>query len=399
MTARRVLSLCVLVIVSTGITSMVMAQSWRIAASAKAKFAPAPDPRPCPTDPRPSPSRCGRPVDLVICLDTSGSMTGLIDSARAKLWDVVTELVRVEPNARLRVGLLTYGTPTNSTAAQGWVFRHSDLTTDLDYVYARMMEMTTNGGDEFVGWVLNDAVHTMSWSTAPNALKLVFVAGNESADQCSTQFNFRNVAREARHKGIVINSIYAGRHGSGVNEGWDQVARHGGGEFFAIDQNAATVQISTPHDPVLIELNAQLNATYVPYGDAGQVGIKRQLEQDENAAKFGQQTVASRAVAKSTVAYDNARWDLVDKVAAEPDFDLSKLEDAELPAPMRTMAPGEQRAYVVTMQQRRAEIQQKIQQVSQEREAFVRDQRARQAPGQEGLDDAMKKAIRAQAGS
>jgi hypothetical protein len=377
-----------------------MAQSWRIAATAKATIAPAPDPRPCPVKPDPQPPhRCGRPVDLVICLDTSGSMTGLIDSARAKLWDVVTELVRVEPNAKLRVGLLTYGTPSNSTAARGWVYRHSDLTTDLDSVYARMMEMCTNGGDEFVGWVLNDAVNTMSWSSAPNALKLVFVAGNESADQCSTQFNFRQVAREARNKGIIINSIYAGHHNTGVNEAWDQVARHGGGDYFAIDQNAATVQISTPQDKVLIELNAQLNATYVPYGDAGRAGADRQKEQDDNAAKFGEQTAASRVEAKATVAYENARWDLVDAVANEPDFDVAKLEKKDLPAELRKMAPQEQRAYVGQMQQRRAEVQRQIQQVSQEREEFVRDQRARQAPGQEGLDDAMKKVIRAQAGS
>ena len=57
-----------------------------------------------------------RPVDLVICLDTSGSMEQLIDSVRGRIWDIVTELSFLQPTPHLRVGLLTYGTPSTSTA-------------------------------------------------------------------------------------------------------------------------------------------------------------------------------------------------------------------------------------------------------------------------------------------
>ena len=48
-------------------------------------------------------------VDLVIALDVSGSMDGLIDSARQRLWDVVNELGRAQPQPQLRVALVTYG--------------------------------------------------------------------------------------------------------------------------------------------------------------------------------------------------------------------------------------------------------------------------------------------------
>ena len=184
-----------------------------------------PAPTPDKTSPTVDPSDQRRPVDLVVCLDTSGSMTQLIDSARAKLWDVVNELALAKPTPLLRVGLLTYGSPKLSTAERGWVVRQTDLTSDLDAVYAKMMAMTTDGGDEYVGWVLNDAVNTMNWSTDPNALKLVFVAGNESADQASHRYNFRHVAELARSRGLVINAFYAGDHSRGVAEAWDQVQR------------------------------------------------------------------------------------------------------------------------------------------------------------------------------
>ncbi|MDO8629789.1 MAG: VWA domain-containing protein, partial [Phycisphaerales bacterium] len=202
-----------------------------------------------------------RPIDLVICLDTSGSMEALIDSARARLWDIVTSLSRARPTPELRVGLLTYGSPSRSTVSQGWVVRQIDLTSDLDSVYAKMMSFSTDGGDEFVGWVLHDALETMNWSRDPKALKLIFVAGNESADQAKDVYDFRREAALARQKGIIVNAVYAGNRDAGVQERWAEVASCGGGSYTAIDMQCGTVQIETPQDKILIELNMKLNAT------------------------------------------------------------------------------------------------------------------------------------------
>lgn len=378
-----------LAVVSCSLTTWVVAQSVTVTAAVKPRPTPAHDHY---SHHHPPP---GRPVDLVICLDTSGSMTGLIDSARAKLWDVVSELVSIEPNARLRVGLLTYGSPHISTRAQGWVVRQSDLSSDLDSVYARMMSMRTNGGDEFVGWVLSDAVHTLSWSNDPRALRLIYVAGNESADQCSTSFNFRYVAREARRKGILINAIYAGPNANGISEGWDQVAAHGGGDYFAIDQDAGTCQIATPHDKVLIELNAKLNATYVPYGAAGRAGKANQVAQDANAQGYGQHSIASRAQAKASGVYRNDKWDLVDAAEA-PGFDLDEVEEAALPVEMQGMTKEQRRDYIVQKRTIRKQVKRQITEITKKRESILRKDRAERK--KKGLDDALRKSVRAHAG-
>ena len=47
----------------------------------------------------------------MIGLDTRGSMQGLIGAARQKPWSVVNEIATPKPEPRLRVALLTYGTP------------------------------------------------------------------------------------------------------------------------------------------------------------------------------------------------------------------------------------------------------------------------------------------------
>ena len=62
-------------------------------------------------------------VDVVICLDVSGSMNGLLDSARIKLWDIVNDLAKIKPTPNLRVGLYSYGgsTARGYAPAAGWV--------------------------------------------------------------------------------------------------------------------------------------------------------------------------------------------------------------------------------------------------------------------------------------
>src|SRR5690349_2247214 len=68
----------------------------------------------------PKPANGAKNIDIAICLDISGSMNGLIDSARARLWDIVNELARVKPTPNLRVALYSYGTP-RYPRENGWI--------------------------------------------------------------------------------------------------------------------------------------------------------------------------------------------------------------------------------------------------------------------------------------
>ncbi len=351
---------------------------------------------PTPCDPPAFHAPAAQAIDLVICLDTSGSMQGLIDSARAKLWDIVSELSNVQPTPQLRVGLLTYGSPNTSSADKGWIVRQIGLTSDLDAVYERMMAMSITGGDEFVGWVLNDAVNTMDWSPDPSALKLIFVAGNESADQAAHQANFRNVGSMAIAKGIKINAIYCGSHQQGLSEKWDQVARCGGGVFSSIDMQTATAQVATPYDDALLKLNIELNATYVPFGKEGRIGAARQISADASAESVGIASAPSRVAAKATVLYKNEKWDLVD-AALDKDFKLEEIKEADLPAYMQKMAPKKRVDHLAQQRTLRARVQSKIQKVGRRRRTFLRKEKSKSSSGKQGLDEALIKTIRKQA--
>src|SRR5262245_65855224 len=146
-----------------------------------------------------------RDIDVVLCLDVSGSMGGLIDSAKNKLWDIVNELAKAKPAPNLRVALYSYG-HTTYDPKKGWVRKELDLTNDLDLLYKKLFDLTINGGTEYVTRVCRDAVVEQKWSTKKDALKLIFVAGNEPASQ-DPVVKLTEAADLAKKHDIIINTI------------------------------------------------------------------------------------------------------------------------------------------------------------------------------------------------
>ncbi len=333
-------------------------------------------------------------IDLAICLDISGSMSDLLDSVRGRIWDIVTDLSRATPTPSLRVALITFGGEV--PAEDGYIVRHVDFTGDLDTVYGKLMALNTNGGEEYVGWAIERAVGALDWSTGPDALRIIFLAGNESADQLATEHDFRIAARAATDMDIIINSVYAGDREQGVSEKWDRVAQMGKGTYTAIDVASGTIQIDTPYDATLAELDGELNRTYIPFGKHGATGLANQIAQDKNAAKMGAQSCGSRVAAKGCALYNAATWDLVDALQ-QKDFRLAVIESNELPGFMRSMTPDQRRAYVVGMQSVRDAVRAEIAETDQQRRAYIRAKQTQDRRSRPSFDDALLTSLRAQA--
>lgn len=328
-------------------------------------------------------------VDLVIAIDTSSSMDGLIDSARGKLWDVVNLLGQAKPQPILRVGLISYGN-TGHDSLRGWVKKEIDLTTDLDKVYAKLFELKTSGGDEYVARAVSVATNEMSWDQNQGALKIVFVAGNESASQ-DPKISVDAAVGNAREKGILVNTIYCGNPRNTEAGGWAQVAALGNGKYASIDHNNV-VAVATPYDAEIGTLNNQLNKTYIGYGSGGGEGLARQAAQDKNAQAASAPAAASRAAAKSSGLYSNESWDLVD-AKKKGKKDVARMATEELPAEMKPMTVTEREKFVEQKSAERSQIQQKIAEVNKKREEFIKAERKKSASGP-ALDDAMKSAVK-----
>ncbi len=334
-----------------------------------------------------------RSVDLVIALDVSGSMSGLLNSARQRLWDIVNDLGSASPQPDLRVAVISFGSPSYP-AEQGFVRLDQPFTRDLDRVNQTLFAFQTNGGDEYVARAIDTAVRQLDWSHDADALRMLFVAGNEGAHQ-DPKISVETAVRAALDKDIVVNTIYCGGPLDSDASGWASVATLSEGVFASIDQSAAAVaNVATPVDEALLSLNQQLNETYVAFGTAGEQGRKNQEAQDANAYGMSAPAAASRVAAKAGSLYRAESWDLVDAVADGKS--LAEVPEAELPEPMQDMSLEQRADYLEEKQHQRARLKEEITALNRQRQQFIAEEKTKRIET-DGLDDAIRSGLRAAA--
>jgi hypothetical protein len=332
-------------------------------------------------------------IQIAILLDTSSSMDGLINQTREQLWRIVNTFATARRDGqrpRLELALYQYGNQRLSSES-GYIERLLPLTTDLDKVSEALFKLSTNGGDEYCGQVIEKAVTQLEWSSSPGDLKLIYIAGNEPFSQGPV--NFKAAVKGAISRGVVVNTIHAGSELEGVNGHWKEAALLADGHFISIDQNRAVARVAAPQDQELVKLNESLNRTYLGYGPTGGESVARQAAQDSNAAAMSPSSLATRATAKAGAHYDNSSWDVVDArkkgktVAAEA-----------LPEELRKLSPEAREKLIDEKAKERAELQAKIAALAKDRDAFVQAEIKKQAKsGAKTLDDAVIDSARVQA--
>jgi len=376
--------------ISFGSLNLLMAQEVRITISPDA--VPASQPKPPEND-----NANDRPVvQIALLLDTSNSMDGLIHQARTQLWSIVNDISKSKRDGKLpklQVALYEYGN-NNLPAGEGYVRMVLPLTSDLDLLSEKLWALTTNGGSEFCGQVIDNSTRELSWNESPGAYRAVFIAGNEPFTQGSV--DFRLAVGKALSKEIIINTIHCGSYQEGVQGKWLEASQLGRGKYLVIDQDKVAAHVPSPQDDKLIKLSTDLNLTYLPFG--GKVAVlasERQVAQDVAVAGDAGANVA-RANAKAGGNYDNRGWDLIDALTSNS-VKLESLKPEELPDVLKSKSLEEQLAIIETTKSKRAEIQKLIVQTNLEREAFVEAQRKEQAPqAGQTLDQATRAAIREQ---
>jgi len=336
-------------------------------------------------------------IQLAILLDTSNSMDGLIHQARAQLWKIVNEFATAERDGRqpvFEVALFEYGN-NGLPSETGHIRRVLPLTTDLDAVSEALFALTTNGGSEYCGWVIQEAVAQLAWSERDDDLKVIFIAGNEPFTQGPV--SYRTSCQAAIARNITVNTIHCGSEAAGMSGNWNDGALLADGRHMNIDQNQALVHIDAPQDAEIAGLGAELNATYIPFGEVGEERAARQRAEDAKALGVAPEVSTRRILVKSSGHYKNADWDLVDAVK-EGKVDLDQLDPALLPDSLRAMTLDERKAHVASNEQKRAEIKARIGRLRTEREAYVAEKRKEAGESEDdALDAAMITALREQA--
>ena len=340
-------------------------------------------------------------LEMVFVLDTTGSMGGLLEGAKQRIWGIVNEVMQ-ESHSSVRIGLVAY-----RDRGDDYVTQVLPLTADLDQVYTTLMNYEAEGGGdeaEDVRTALAEGVYKAGWSTVSSDLaQIIFLVGdapphNDYANSTDTL----TTAESAVRRGIIVNTIQCGSMGP-TTRAWRAIADHGNGQYFAIAGDGGVQAISSPYDEQMGELSNQLGSTFVPYGygDSAEGEMSRGALAREKAAVETRVATDAPSVAKAERAVNK----VVSKEAYLGDLlqslengtvTLDTINQADLPAELRRLPSADLKLELERRLAQRREIRSQIFSLSKQRQAYVETEIKKKDGEVEGFDTVVAKTVKAQ---
>ena len=210
--------------------------------------------------------KADKPVEVVFVLDTTGSMSGLIEGAKQKIWSMAHTVLSLNQSADVKFGLIGY-----KDRGDVYITKVFDLTNDIDFIYAELQKFTAQGGGDFpesVNQALYEAVELITWSPVErDVYRAIFLVGDAPPHMdYPDDVKYPETCRRARENGIIINTVQCGAHQQ-TERYWREIAELGGGDYARIQQSGGMRVIETPYDKEIKDFTDLLVATAIPYGD------------------------------------------------------------------------------------------------------------------------------------
>ncbi|MEE9321632.1 MAG: vWA domain-containing protein [Granulosicoccus sp.] len=338
-------------------------------------------------------------IDVVFVLDTTGSMEGLIDTAKEKIWSIANTMTSAQQAPDIRIGLVAY-----RDRGEDYVTQVVDLSDDIDSVYATLMDFEAEGGGdspESVNQALLDAINKMSWSQNRQAYQTVFLVGDaEPHMDYPNDTLFPEILAQAKRKNIIVNAIQCGNE-TATTKYWQQIASIGGGRYFLVEQAGGAIAVVTPFDEAIANLSVKLDDTRLYYGSTedkarmhDKVVATEKLHRESSIISRARRGVFnSTASGKKNQLGDN---ELVEAVISGS-VSLEELEQDDLPKPLQAMKPEEQREEIASIAKQRKELENQIADLASERNLYLKEKVETDGDTTNSLDQQLYDTVREQA--
>jgi Mg-chelatase subunit ChlD len=338
-------------------------------------------------------ARVAKPkVEVVFCLDTTGSMTGLIEGAKAKIWSICNQIASGKPTPDLKVGLVAY-----RDRGDEYVTKVFDLSDDLDAIHGHIKGFKAAGGGdtpESVNQALDDAVNKIKWSADRKTLKIIFLVGDAPPHMdYKDDVKYPVTCKKAVEKNIIINTVQCGKDPE-CTRVWRDVAVKSEGSYVAIAQDGGVKTYSTPFDAKLAKLNGELTKSVLVWGN------KAQKDADEGknrrALMLGAESASSR-VAFQAKNGQAAAYCFLDTIK-QGKVKLEDVKKEELPDEMKKMTLKEQKEHLAKLQKKRDELNKQVLELDRKRTDWIAKKQAEDAKkGKAGFDGEVLEVLRKQA--
>ena len=338
-------------------------------------------------------------IEVVFVLDTTGSMSGLIEAAKEKIWSIASTMASAQTAPDIKMGLVAY-----RDRGDEYVTKSVPLSRDLDSMYAQLMDFKANGGGdtpESVNQGLYEAVNNMQWNDDQQTYKVVFLVGDAPAHMdYQDDIKYPETIALAKQKGIIINTIQAGNDRA-TTRNWQQVASLGNGDYFQVEQTGNAIAIATPFDKEIAALSKKLDDTRLYFGNkeakekqALKLSATKKLhEKASDASRARRATFNSSKSGKANFLGEN---ELVEAISSGR-MELADIPEEELPAPMQAMTTAEQTAYIEKEATEREQINDELKHLAEKREDYLRKKVKEDDSTKDSFDNKIYSSITAQA--
>jgi len=338
-------------------------------------------------------------IEVVFVLDTTGSMSGLIDAAKEKIWSIASTMASAQNAPDIKMGLVAF-----RDRGDEYITKNVALSSDLDSMYAQLMDFEADGGGdtpESVNQALDDAVNKMTWSQDQQTYKVVFLVGDAPAHMdYQDDMKYPEIMAQAKKNGIIINTIQAGQDNQTTRH-WQQIASLGKGQYFQVEQAGNAVAIASPFDKEMAQLSAKLDATRLYYGDkeekakqASKVAAARKLHKeasDESRARRAEFNAAPSG--KTNFLGDG---ELVDAISSGY-IDLSSIKNEDLPVSIQAMPVAEQELVIKQKAQERDVLEKEMKVLAEKRSDYLKKEVEEAGGKKDSLDSKIYSSIWSQA--
>lgn len=335
-------------------------------------------------------------IEVCFVLDTTGSMSGLLQGAKEKIWSIVQEIKHAEPVPELKIGLIGYRDRGDAS-----VTRMHPMTEDLDALFGELLQYKAHGGGdtpESVNQALSEALENIKWTKQEDVYRVIFLVGDAPPQTKYDEAQIPDICTLAKKKGILINTVQCGSIPD-TRAFWKDIAKRTGGDYAAIQQNGGVQVIQTPYDEQIQRYNQAINQTVIVYGsseDRRQGLSKVRIASEANTANVSR--AAWNAKYNKGKAISGSE-DLLAEIASDASYDYTSIQKEKLPEAFRNLSEEELKAEVAKRQKDREEATKKIRELVEKRDQFLRKELEKKRTSGEGLDafdEQVRKSIRKQ---
>src|SRR5438046_1854113 len=334
-------------------------------------------------------------IEVCFVLDTTGSMGGLIEGAKQKIWSIANEMISAKPTLELKLGLIGY-----RDRGDEYVVRSFQLTDDIDSIYAHLRDFKADGGGdepESVNEALAEAIEKMPWSQDRKVLKIIFLVGDAPPHlDYADGPKYPELCRIAAKKDLIINTVQCGNIAEYTSI-WKEIEKLSEDSYAAIAQSGGVAVIATPMDDKLARLNKKIGATLIPYGNAAlqrEVAAKQAFAESAPASAAADRLSYNARTGKAV----QGRGELLDALAKN-ELKLDAIDKNDLPKDFQKLTKQEMEARIAKTRIERGSLQKEVQDLAKKRDAYIQaeNKRLAEAGKGDGFDEKVAETIHQQA--